>query len=67
MSDDQKCPYVVTGNEGTSYCRLAETTAMRLPDLLAKIQTLESEISDMRNLIKTISYELKGLKSRLSE
>lgn len=39
-TNKDSCPFIVTSGEGTSYCRLAETAATQLPDLLAKVAFL---------------------------
>lgn len=38
------CPHIVTSSEGTSYCRLAETTAGRIGELQAENQRLKSAL-----------------------
>ena len=51
------CPYIVTTDEGTSYCRLAEQTAIaakledRLEALEHKLNTLRADHLRMANAV----------------
>lgn len=38
-SESDPCPYVTTNDEGTSYCRLAESSVKRLEEEVAWLRT----------------------------